>query len=514
VKIHATRLAAVLCSCVPVLAVALPLSDYHAQPGDTLDLYVAGSSAQDNGLQRLFRLICAANSLDVFRSSGGNVRTFFCRTKSGPGALPGIPEGQKVAFHKSSTAGSGSGVGPLIQRTAVEFLNVVEIRAQFDQRCPPDKRTQHPTEGDLTAYSEFECLNPTPDQQIPDAGISDVEPRFFLNAYHLAPDATDVLSVHNANAFIFGVPVSLNMRDALQSARFPKTDGCNPANAHYSDLIDVKVGPRVKRGESESCMPSLSRAQLAGIFSGVVADWGQIVNTQGWALAAKNARTGQITSPPGVRAPSDERVFICRRVSTSGTQAAYEMFFLHQRCVPGVRPFLDSGDNIFQGSVSGDVKSCLTQLDKRNVWAIGILTTESVESVSEDRWRFIKMDGVAPTLLNTYSGRWPFFVEQSYQWRNDRADQPLQGPKLALMAQIGLQLGNPSIIRDLNRGFRHVWGSAGLMALSDSSSKVPPRPAPGKPVNESAVDDNPILAVRHDSNNCGAVVAQYPTVLP
>ncbi|HMD73864.1 MAG TPA: hypothetical protein VKG05_08405, partial [Steroidobacteraceae bacterium] len=126
------------------------MSDYHAQPGDTLDLYVAGSSAQDNGLQRLFRLICAANSLDVFRSSGGNVRTFFCRTKSGPGALPGIPEGQKVAFHKSSTAGSGSGVGPLIQRTAVEFLNVVEIRAQFDQRCPPDKRTQHPTEGDLT----------------------------------------------------------------------------------------------------------------------------------------------------------------------------------------------------------------------------------------------------------------------------------------------------------------------------------------------------------------------------
>src|SRR5271166_1413959 len=124
------------------------------------------------------------------------------------------------------------------------------------------------------------------------------------------------------------------------------------------------------------------------------------------------------------------------------------------------------------------------------------------------------MDGVAPTLLNTYSGRWPFFVEQSYQWRNDRAEQPLQGSKLALMAQIGLQLGNPSIIRDLNRGFRHVWGSAGLMALSDSSSKVPPRPAPGKPVNESAVDDNPILAVRHDSNNCGAVVAQYPTVLP
>jgi hypothetical protein len=75
-------------------------------------------------------------------------------------------------------------------------------------------------------------------------------------------------------------------------------------------------------------------------------------------------------------------------------------------------------------------------------------------------------------------------------------------------------LGNPAIIRDLNRGFRHVWGASGVMALSDSSSKVPPRPMPGKPVDEAALDENPILAVRHDSNNCSAVVAQYPTVLP
>ncbi len=129
-------------------------------------------------------------------------------------------------------------------------------------------------------------------------------------------------------------------------------------------------------------------------------------------------------------------------------------------------------------------------------------------------WRFIKMDGIAPTLLNTYNGRWPFFVEQSYQWRNEHSDQPLQGTKLVLMAQICLQLGNPEIIRDLNRGFRHVWGSAGLMALSDASSSGPPTPSPGKPVDQKAIDDHPILAVRHDSNNCGAVVAQYQTVLP
>jgi len=28
------------------------------------------------------------------------------------------------------------------------------------------------------------------------------------------------------------------------------------------------------------------------------------------------------------------------------------------------------------------------------------------------------------------------------------------------------------------------------------------------------VDELPILAVKHDSNNCGAVISQYPTVIP
>ena len=513
-KIRGPPLGIIVLMWLPTVGWALPLNEYHARQGDTLDLFVAGSSAQDKTLQRLFRLICETNTLDAYLADGGNVRLFFCRTKSGPAALPGIAAGQKVAFHKSSIGGSGGGVGPLIQRTAVNFFNVLDIRSQFDKRCPPEKRTQHAAEGALIAYTEYECTNPVPDHEVPDAGISDVEPRFFLSAYHLAPDAVDELSVHNANAFIFGVPVSLKLRDALQSARFAKDDSCNPANPRYAELVELNHGSRAKRGETEACMPSLSRAQLAGIFAGVLTDWGQIVNPQGWPLAAKNSRTGQITSPPGVRPPSDERVYICRRVNTSGTQAAYEMFFLNQRCTPGVPPFVESGDNVFQGSITSDVTSCLTQLDQRNEWAVGILTTENVESIRDDHWRFIKMDGVAPTLLNTFNGRWPFFVEQSYQWRNEHSEQPLQGPKLALMAQIGLQLGNPAIIHDLNRGFRHVWGNAGVMALSNAGMSIPPRPLPGKPVDSAALDDNPILAVRHDSDNCSAVVAQYPTALP
>jgi ABC-type phosphate transport system substrate-binding protein len=492
---------------------ALSLGEYGSSEGDTLELFASGSSAQDNALQRLFRILCAPKSLDVYHTANGEVRLLFCRSRTGTGAIPGLPAGQKIAFHKSSVSGSGAGVGPLIQRRTVEFLNVADLRAHLDERCPRAKRSVHPPEGELVAYRDYECINLVPAMEVPDAGISDVEPRFFLDAYRLAPEAVEQISAHNSYAFIFGIPVSLGLRDALQEARFPRANPCNPHNPHYTDPVSIDRKTTVPRGETEECMPSLSRTQIASIFAGTLTSWSQIVNPRGYPLA-EHSEGGVVRSPPGVHPPSDDQVYICRRVDTSGTQASYEMFFLNQRCTSGIPPFVNSGSNVFLGSVTGDVKVCLTNLDERGIWAVGIMSTDNVESLKRDRWRFIKMDGVAPTLFNTYSGRWPFFVEQSYQWRNGHSAQPLQGPKLTLMAYIGLELANRSIIRDLDRGFRHAWGSAGLMAISNSRLVLPPQSQPDKPVTASMVDENPVLAVRHQSNNCSAVVAEYPTALP
>jgi hypothetical protein len=402
----------------------------------------------------------------------------------------------------------------LIQLTPVEFLNVADLRANFDERCPPEKRSVVPADGVLTSYRDFECTNPTPALEIPDVGVSDVEPRFFLNSYHLAPEALDQLAVHSSHAIIFGVPVNLVLRNALQAARFPASSACNPANRHYHDPVEQPPEAVVPKGETETCMPSLSRSQLAGIFSGVLTQWSQIVNPQGYALAQRSEPNGPIKSPPGVRPPSDDKVYVCRRVGTSGTQAAYEMFFLNQRCASGVRPFVEGESHVFLGSVTSDVKACLTNLDDRGMWAVGIMSTDNVESLAQDRWRFLKMDGVAPTLANAFSGRWPLFVEQSYQWRGAHSERPLQGLKLSLMAHLGMQLADVRVTRDLNRGFTHPWGSAGLMALSDSNLESLPRPAPGRPVTPAMIDQDPVLAVRHESGNCGPVVAAHPTELP
>jgi hypothetical protein len=81
------------------------------------------------------------------------------------------------------------------------------------------------------------------------------------------------------------------------------------------------------------------------------------------------------------------------------------------------------------------------------------------------------------------------------------------------MAQIALQLKNPIIVQIINRDFRHPWGNAGVMALS-GGYVAPPRASPGRPVDAAVIAEHPILAVTHEGNNCGAVLAQYPTTLP
>ncbi|MGO9513706.1 MAG: hypothetical protein ACLP2F_08705 [Steroidobacteraceae bacterium] len=321
-----------------------------------------------------------------------------------------------------------------------------------------------------------------------------------------------MLTVTSVNAFIFGVPVNLSLRNALQAARFPRSDPCNPANPHYADLVMVDPDGRAKRGEREPCMPGFTRAQAAGIFAGTLSEWRQVMTSTGYPLASKDPKTGQISVPVGLEPPGDDRVHVCRRVDTSGTQASYEMFFLNQRCAAGVHPFVREGTRVFTGSGTADVKSCLNELDRENLWAVGIMSTENV-AAADDRWRFVKMDGIAPTLLNTFSGRWPFFVEQSYQWRNEHSERPLKGAKLALMSQIALQLKNPTIVHIINRDFRHPWGNAGVMALS-GGNVAPPRASPGRPVDAAVIAEHPILAVTHEGNNCGAVLAQYPTTLP
>jgi hypothetical protein len=273
----------------------------------------------------------------------------------------------------------------------------------------------------------------------------------------------------------------------------------------------LKVG-----AEDEANMPSLSRQQLANIFNGSLPRWDLL----------RDRRGSPLTQTTGARAPKDARVFLCRRVETSGTEAAFEVYFLGQRC-SGYASHMQAGNDngevgantVNEGSGTGDVKDCLNLHEFNGRWAVGMFSTENPSNLQQDdpgpppakpkdrrddRWRFIKVDRAAPTLINVVEGRYDFFMEQTIMYRRSKGllgGEPLDGDKLKLMNTIATNAGNPQIIRELNRKFRHTWGDAGVLALTTNGFK----PAP-PPRDAGAIAATPVATSSKSSsgvtNNC------------
>src|SRR5262249_10496639 len=131
-------------------------------------------------------------------------------------------------------------------------------------------------------------------------------------------------------------------------------------------------------------------------------------------------------------------IYICRRIASSGTQAAYETHYLRARCETNAPQFVLPNDGsdirtggdpnkllriphprgtVFAGAATSDVRDCLDAHHHFNRWAIGLLSTENIGNNGNREFRYIKVDGAAPTLLNAAFGRWSHLTEQSMQWR-------------------------------------------------------------------------------------------------
>lgn len=409
-KLSAAVLAATGCLAATG-AFALPLAQYD---GSVLEVFVSGASAQDKALERLFAVQCNAGSLDEYMIAGDtNQRMMFCTVSSS--GVPGFPGGgQKVAFYKSSVGGSGNGVQPVANQTAVPFLNRTTLSS-----C---SATVVPSSGGIPSYNLQTC-NGSTTNRVPVAGISDVEPALF------GASTSDIakLNVFSQNQVVWGVPITKALRDRLQT------------------LQGLAVG-----SETEANMPSLSREQVAGLYSDFFLGWSDLVNASGTPVAA----SGSALDP----------IYMCRRVPSSGTQASFDAMFLKNRCLSGAPTMPTAAANpgrVNEGSGTGNVVSCLGTHNAAGRYAIGLFSTENVEDAN---WRFIKVDGVAPSLVNVAKGHYPFFSEQSIQWRKPGFNPP-SGLTATLLTNVKNEAGSPAIIRSLNASFTHSWGHGGLLAL-------------------------------------------------
>jgi hypothetical protein len=473
---------------------ALPVA-----PPPQIELYISGSSAQDEALENLIRLsadiagapaLCEPGTLDIYRGSIGGTanRVFYCRTSH---AVSGVKPGLRLAIYKSS-GGSGEGVTPVSAATPLPFLDLNKL----PQTPACSSGTAVKATAELAAYTDHFGCDGASKLSRPRAGLSDVNPE-------LVGGVSAALTVRPQNQIVWGLPVSKNLRNALQTVQ-----GLVPSSVPHDDPLR----------DTEASMPGLSRAQVAALFSGAIRSWDLFYDSKGTALPQSSLLApGPPRDPdasgasPGAYRPdpvTGSSVYVCRRIASSGTQAAYEVHYLRARCEANALAFVlpndgsnlsNGGDvnrlvriarpagNVFAGVGTGDVRACLDAHAQFNRWAIGLLSTENVGNNGNRKFRYIKVDGAAPSLLNAYFGRWSHVTEQSMQWRQSFDASLTTSPEGRVLEFLARNLGLPRVISALNSGFVHSWGQGGYLAPA-TSGFAPPKP----PVTADALRLNPV----------------------
>jgi hypothetical protein len=419
-------------------AMALP-------PGTTpdLELFIGGASAQDKTLVEVITSLCD-DTPDIMSDSasfpGSNHTAFFCTMSSAK--VPGFPAtGLKTLVYKRSKGGSAFGAAPVEAHDQV-------ARMLVDNTCTPAGTNRYTCTGTVNATV--------------DAGITDIEPDAFRGPNLLlagiggvvagdpgtAPMSAAQLSRLDkapTAALTFGVVVTTNLRNALQTAQ-----GLSSGS------------------DEESQMPSLTKAQVASLFTGATSDWSE--------FKAMNAGTAfPLNSYPGVTAPTTtSRVFVCRRTQGSGTQAVFNQYFLNQPCdstsvvakadntpasaTNGTGNYTSligvSGTAVHWNESSGNVDACLNSLNTNGRWAVGIQSLEKTQTY----YRFVKINGVSPLLENVASGKYDELGITSFQWVKETEADGLAGNKLTLAKKLRADLSRDTELATANLGF----GGAGI----------------------------------------------------
>lgn len=288
------------------------------------------------------------------------------------------------------------------------------------------------------------------------------------------------------------------------------------------DAVSPSLGTATV-ADSLYCMPSLSHETITGIFTGGLTLWEQIVRHDAGAAAPVNlveaaTAAGVPVPAAGAGFTNDRRVHICRRNAGSGTNAQFEAIFLNRPCANINGQFQSrgmisaaAGDScdLLGGSVvcnnrgSSDLGRCLddlqtagnsqglfpgnTILDQpRFAWGIGYQSTEKNQSLGRG-WRFVRVNGMAPTLNNIHMASYMDHAEQTCQRRVDESPLDPNVPA-GVLTQVFAEVCNagPTDVFFENLTFLHPWGQGGWLSVPDEDG-----PNPG---TNAAVAESPLMS--------------------
>ncbi len=474
-------------------AAAVNVEPWQITGAETYTLLLGGATAQDKGIVLLMRRLCAAGTMT--QVAGNKTNVFFCDA-NGVDSLP-IAAGTRLVLYKNSSSGSSSGVNPVANSTTIPFINLASLtQAQYTDgvTCPISNIAATPDFADVKVYNCGNNVGVV--NSVPNGGLSDVEPPLLGYVKTTAPTNNELLSQAGPQV-VFGVPVSLNFYRALQAAQGKALD------------------------DTEANMPSLTKAQITGIWTGGIPSPIFFSDITGTKLAAA----------------SFER---CRRKNGSGTLASTRAYFTAEGCSiyptklmsPGndgdaTAPALPAGVVAEYGGTTG-VLGCLNASNAGGKYGIGMAsmetvpgsayTSDAVWGTDAGNWRYIKVSGYAPTLLNVAQSKYDFVMEASWNYRggaNTTSGGPLAGDAKTFFDKMVATNSTQLVIKELNTQFIHSFGQSGLMGKPGTPTA--PSAAPAGVLTAAEVTANPIStwtrAVAGTPNSCNPISVTKETGL-
>ncbi len=452
IKLNKICAAAVALCAAP--AFALTFGNYtntDETTGDTQNIRMSGATAVDPGIISSALRLCTTTS--IHRYSISNNTVVFCTINPAQYVAPAGKT--KLAFYKYSIGGSGGGVGNVNNGTNIPFVDLTKLG---NAACTG-------TNASVTAVADLDGTNPLPtfvDTLCNGAssslvtnfgsfiGVSDVEPQFFGPA---VGNWTN-LKAESLASVIFGVPVTKNVYEALQTAQ---------GIAAVGSLL-------------EADMPSLSQGQITSLYTQEGQSW--------------SALTGAVLA--------DDTVYVARRFTTSGTQKTFEALIgrttntspggrVCQSPVDGFVSGPNAADNtaanslcnganlIVNNSGSNQVVTCLNKHQADGRGAVGTLSTEYKTSVGGSI-RFTKINGVAPTYRGVASGAYTQYSDLSLNTRlataNGHGPTALAPGYSNFLTRLKINFADPTIIEVVN-GSNQPYGPSGLLALDALANPIP-----------------------------------------
>jgi len=289
-------------------------------------------------------------------------------------------------------------------------------------------------------------------------GLADVDAAQFASELNGANKANGLLNTGTAAApkgaaamgsspvaaQVFGIATNLKLYKAMQTAQL--ASGSLPSTCTVGD-------------DTEACMPGFTSEQITSMFAkGRFNDWSNL-----------SYGAGNLVSANATNKPANTAVHLCSRASGSGTLATLQSVFENAPCsvneaiqaattqtvypaaanVAGTEQ-ANASEKVYHSTVgSGDLENCLATFDGYDTatktastkgivgngnfgagtgnpivlspatsagdfrWAVGILNADRNGNKALP-YRFVKIDGYAPSLVNTANGKYRFWSELSY----------------------------------------------------------------------------------------------------